>query len=696
LPVVADGAAVVQLGELKGFARAVVGDDDVPGAVDGVGRVGRRAVNGKVLGVLALLVADVLADGQAGERRPGHLQLAAVDLGLGHIGDLAATAALAVVFQALDLLVLVVVEEHRAVQAHAAVEQVALEAGFVGDDDLGLEGRGRGAVVGGEAARLHAARDAGVEHGVAVDAVLGAEAAADFRKAGLVGDVRAFRHVDAARARGGQAAVLVLVAQARDQVDLVGQLEAVVGEHADGLDVLVVGGVDQVGVGAAELGVEAAVEAFVGIVAADHPVQPALVLRRQAQLLREHLQVVVEVDVGLVEAGAVPVVVFRAAEGLVGGDRVQLGPAEVGLDADVDVEAVVVATGLGAERAARDGGHLRRQFPAGDPARGVGRIGHRAVERGVGTAQAHAQAVGLVAHVGRRQVDGDVGRGQPGQAAAQGGLVDVAQALPGVAVVLPGAALFGDGGQATQQDGIDLARDVAFQAVAVVGAVFGAEAGVALGGGGVGDDVHRAAGGVAAVQRALRAAQHLDARDVEHRALGGDRVGVGHFVDIDADRRGVVARVFAGADAADAELRLAAAELAVDLHVGHDVLDVVDDVDALFLQRLAADHAERDAHVLAGLRAALGGDDDVFEHGGVGRGGGRFGRRRLGDGEGQYGAGRADEETLHGSIHRAGAREPLPRAPTGVQDGRRRAIERTKTAGGAVSRGSLRRPLAIV
>ncbi|MNY04006.1 hypothetical protein D3C86_1366550 [compost metagenome] len=81
-------------------------------------------------------------------------------------------------------------------------------------------------------------------------------------------------------------------------------------EDAEGLNALLVGGVDQGAVGAAELGVETAVVALVGVVGPDHPVQAAVVVRGQSQFLREGVNVVVEIDIGLVEARAVPVVVF--------------------------------------------------------------------------------------------------------------------------------------------------------------------------------------------------------------------------------------------------------------------------------------------------------------------------------------------------------------------------------------------------
>src|SRR5690606_1455899 len=149
--------------------------------------------------------------------------------------------------------------------------------------------------------------------------------------------------------------------------------------------------------------------------------------------------------------------------------------------------------------------------------------------------------------------------------------------------------------------------------IAVERAVFGVETGLEIGGRGVGDDIDGAAGGVAAVQGALRSAQDFQTGDVEHRALRGHGVGVGHFIDSDADGRSVVRRVFARADAADAELGLTAAELAVDLHVGDGVLKIVDDRDALLIELFAADDAERYADVLAGLFAALGGDDDLID-----------------------------------------------------------------------------------
>ncbi|MCY1251656.1 hypothetical protein D9M72_654450 [compost metagenome] len=92
---------------------------------------------------------------------------------------------------------------------------------------------------------------------------------------------------------------------------------------------------------------------------ADHPVERAVAVRTQAQFLSKDVDVIVKEDVRLVEAGAVPVVEFAAREGLIGGDRRQVGPAEIGADAGVDVEPVVVAERLGVGRDAGFGGQLR-------------------------------------------------------------------------------------------------------------------------------------------------------------------------------------------------------------------------------------------------------------------------------------------------------------------------------------------------
>ncbi len=286
-------------------------------------------------------------------------------------------------------------------------------------------------------------------------------------------------------------------------------------------------------------------------------------------------------------------------------------PAQIGMDTGVQVQTFIVTTRLGSQRTTRHSSHFRRQLPACDAPCGIGRIGDAAVKHLVGRAQAETQTIRLVDLVGGGKVDRTGLAGIPCQAAPDGSLVFVAQFFGGVAVVLPGAALFCNGGQTAQQVRSQLARDIAFEFVIVIAAVFGSETGTAIYCRGIGDDVDSTAGGVAAIKRALRPAQNLEAGNVEHRALCGDRIGVRDFIHIDADSRGIVGRILTCADATDAELGLAAAELAVDFHVRDDIFNVIDDRDAFFVQVLAADDRQGDTHILRGLFAALGGDDDV-------------------------------------------------------------------------------------
>ncbi|MNQ69059.1 hypothetical protein D3C85_836370 [compost metagenome] len=156
----------------------------------------------------------------------------------------------------------------------------------------------------------------------------------------------------------------------------------------------------------------------------------------------------------------------------------------------------------------------------------------------------------------------------------------------------------------------------------------------------------------------MRAAQNLDAGDVEQQALGHDAVGIGDLVHVDADGRGVVRCVVGQPDAADAELRLAAAQLAVDFQAGDGVLQVVDRLDVALVQIFARDDGQGQADLLGRLCAALGGDDDVLHRRGLSFGAG-LGRCRQGRRQRQDGARGAEKKTIHVSIHRA-ARTSTP------------------------------------
>jgi hypothetical protein len=126
----------------------------------------------------------------------------------------------------------------------------------------------------------------------------------------------------------------------------------------------------------------------------------------------------------------------------------------------------------------------------------------------------------------------------------------------------------------------------------------------------VGHEIDRAAGRVAAIERALRPAQHLHPRHVEDQPLGHDRDRVGHFVHIDADRGRIVRGIVLKAHAAQAELRRAAAKGRFDLKRRNRILQLVDVGDPAFAEHVLPHHAQRDAHILRRLFAVLGGDDD--------------------------------------------------------------------------------------
>ena len=134
------------------------------------------------------------------------------------------------------------------------------------------------------------------------------------------------------------------------------------------------------------------------------------------------------------------------------------------------------------------------------------------------------------------------------------------------------------------------------------------------------DELDCAAGGVAAEQRSLRAAQRLDAREVEHgKAREVDRARVA-VVLVDRDRRFLLVAVVVLRNAADVEHDLRR-RIGIHLEAGHRAHDVRRRRDVEVLERLVAERRHRNADVLDVLFAALGRHHDFAE-------GRRFARRR--------------------------------------------------------------------
>ena len=109
-----------------------------------------------------------------------------------------------------------------------------------------------------------------------------------------------------------------------------------------------------------------------------------------------------------------------------------------------------------------------------------------------------------------------------------------------------------------------------------------------------GVDVHHAAHGVAAVERALRAAQHLDAFDVRQVEVVVVLREVGDVVHVEAHDR----LVDACAQAAHVDRRGHARTVVGDVEIGNELRELLDGGDAAPLDRLASHDRGRDGAVV--------------------------------------------------------------------------------------------------
>jgi hypothetical protein len=135
-------------------------------------------------------------------------------------------------------------------------------------------------------------------------------------------------------------------------------------------------------------------------------------------------------------------------------------------------------------------------------------------------------------------------------------------------------------------------------------------------------NAHRAAGGVAALQRALGAAQHFHTIDIEQRHRCQCPHTLIGAVDIKRDRARLAGLKIRLRHTANGELRLFRAERQHHLHIRNLGADIKNIVDVLLLEILAAQHLDRDRHILRLLRPLLCGNHHFFKLAG-------FHRRRL-------------------------------------------------------------------
>ena len=213
-----------------------------------------------------------------------------------------------------------------------------------------------------------------------------------------------------------------------------------------------------------------------------------------------------------------------------------------------------------------------------------------------------------------------------------------------VGVVHPVIAVLVQGRDAERGHIVDRRAEAAVDRHGAVAAVAGADPAAAVLAGLDAVELDDAGGGVAAEQRALRAAQHFHLVDVV------DRVGLQHHVlehDVVLDDRHRLRRAEVEVDvaqAADVEAREDAAGGGLGVEARHAAGQRQQGVVAaggVVAHRLALDHADRHRHVLQVLLAALGshGDgvergDGVGARGGILRGGGAGQRRQQQAGTG--------------------------------------------------------------
>src|SRR5690606_33234908 len=116
-------------------------------------------------------------------------------------------------------------------------------------------------------------------------------------------------------------------------------------------------------------------------------------------------------------------------------------------------------------------------------------------------------------------------------------------------------------------------------------------------------DADRPGRRVLAEQRALRAAQHfhaIDIEQVEHRLARSAIIDIIN-IDTDAVFQAIVGRADAGAQTTDVDVRISGIAPQY-LQAWDQLLDLIETAGACLLQRLAAHDADGDRHILDVLR----------------------------------------------------------------------------------------------
>ena len=136
------------------------------------------------------------------------------------------------------------------------------------------------------------------------------------------------------------------------------------------------------------------------------------------------------------------------------------------------------------------------------------------------------------------------------------------------------------------------------------------------------DDVDGAADGVLAEQRALGPAQDLDALGLAEIRVGGKLLAHVNAVDIDIDvlLEPELSRIDLGIEATDRDIHGDFIDAVAENEIGHQAGNVPEVDGARVGDVVAGNDRQGDGHVLHGLVATGGRNDDFFQHSGFGLG----------------------------------------------------------------------------
>ncbi len=190
-----------------------------------------------------------------------------------------------------------------------------------------------------------------------------------------------------------------------------------------------------------EVGIEILVKVFMRVEDAGHPAKRTAA-RRQAQLLRKHVEIAVQVFVGVVELRGVPVRIFTSDELVVRGDTGELRAAKIDIGSQVDSLVAVVKAGLGVRVDADELGKCRIERPAGGVSRRIRGYGRRPTARRKRPQQIQSLFIGFVLSPMNAEPKIECPGRIPLQLTPNCDLVLVAERLAGDSIALPRPTLF--------------------------------------------------------------------------------------------------------------------------------------------------------------------------------------------------------------------------------------------------------------